>query len=117
MLTALHRGVPDRVPATVHQWQAFHLNTYLGGISDIEAFRRFGLDASLTRFPLKPCNDPRWVIETREVEAPPGERRFQVSVTTPGIDRTERLQRLRNVHSAIHARRRAPPRIEGTHWG
>lgn len=83
MLTALHRGVPDRVPATVHQWQTFHLNTYLDGMSDLEAFRRFGLDASLTRFPLKPCNDPHWVIETREIEAPPGERRFQVTITTP----------------------------------
>ncbi|MBI3910226.1 MAG: hypothetical protein HY320_04750 [Armatimonadetes bacterium] len=83
MLIALERGVPDRVPATVHQWQPFHLNTYLGGISDLEAFRRFGLDASLTRFPLLPCNDPNWVIETRALEAPPGEQRFQVTFTTP----------------------------------
>lgn len=85
MLTALERGVPDRVPATVHQWQPYHLNTYLGGISDLEAFRRFGLDASLTRFPLLPCNDPHWQVETRELESPrPGERRFQVIITTPG---------------------------------
>ena len=51
MLTALGRGIPDRVPATVHQWQPFHLNTYVGGIGDLQAFRRFGLDASLARFP------------------------------------------------------------------
>jgi hypothetical protein len=45
MLRALRREVPDRVPATVHQWQAYHLNKYLGGIDPLAAFRRFGLDA------------------------------------------------------------------------
>jgi len=83
MLVALGRGVPDRVPASVHQWQAFHLNTYLGGISDLEAFRRFGLDASLLRVPLLPPEDPNWRVETRELEAPAGERRYRVTVTTP----------------------------------
>ncbi len=85
MLTALERGIPERVPATVHQWQPYHLNTYLGGISDLEAFRRFGLDASLTHFPLLPCNDPSWQVETQELESPrPGERRFRIIITTPG---------------------------------
>jgi hypothetical protein len=83
LLTALARGTPDRVPATVHQWQPYHLRTYLHGISDREAFRRFGLDASLTRFPLLPLQDPHWVVETRELDAPPGERRWQVTITTP----------------------------------
>ena len=50
MLTALEKGIPDRLPATVHQWQAYHLQTYLGGISDLEAFRRFGLDAAIQYF-------------------------------------------------------------------
>ncbi|MGC8667827.1 MAG: uroporphyrinogen decarboxylase family protein [Chthonomonadales bacterium] len=84
MLTALQLGVPDRVPATVHQWQPFHLNTYLGGISDLDAFRRFGLDASLARFPVIPDTSPDWVVDTRPLPAPPGEERFEVIVTTPG---------------------------------
>lgn len=50
MLTALARGKPDRMPATVHQWQDYHLNTYVGGVSALEAFRRFGLDASIQHF-------------------------------------------------------------------
>jgi len=83
MLTALARGVPDRVPATVHQWQSFHLNTWLGGISDLEAFRRFGLDASLARFPLLPCESPDWIVEQQQIESIPGERRFLETVTTP----------------------------------
>jgi uroporphyrinogen decarboxylase len=47
MLRALAKGKPDRLPATVHQWQKFHLDTYLGGVTDLEAFKMFGLDASI----------------------------------------------------------------------
>ena len=47
ILTALERGKPDKLPVTVHQWQKYHLDTYLGGISDLEAFEMFGLDAAI----------------------------------------------------------------------
>ena len=50
MLRALAREKPDRLPATVHQWQKYHLDTYLGGATDLEAFGRFGLDASIQYF-------------------------------------------------------------------
>ncbi len=50
MLCALRREKPDRLPATVHQWQPYHLETYLGGISDLEAFEVFGLDAAVQSF-------------------------------------------------------------------
>lgn len=83
LLTAVDGGIPDRVPASVHQWQPYHLNTYLGGISDIEAFRRFGLDASLGRFPTLPVDDPNWRVEEIDLPAPPGERRLQKIFTTP----------------------------------
>ena len=32
MLRALAREKPDRLPVTVHQWQKYHLDTYLGGV-------------------------------------------------------------------------------------
>jgi hypothetical protein len=48
MLTALNRGVPDRLPVTIHQWQPYHLTKYMGGASDIEAFRQVGLDTAIT---------------------------------------------------------------------
>ncbi len=44
MMLALRREVADRVPATAHQWQPHHLDTYLDGIDALSAFRRFGLD-------------------------------------------------------------------------
>lgn len=50
MLRALNREKPDRVPATAHQWQEFHRKKYLNGITDIEAFRKFGLDAAVSVF-------------------------------------------------------------------
>ena len=66
MLTALGRGVPDRVPATVHQWQAYHLKHFLGGRSDLEAFRYFGLDAAISVFDANQgLTTPEWQVESR----------------------------------------------------
>lgn len=50
MLCALERGKPDRLPVSVHQWQFYHLENYLGGISSLEAFERFGMDAQIQYF-------------------------------------------------------------------
>ena len=38
------------MPATVHQWQRYHLDTFMGGISDMEAFKKVGLDAQIQYF-------------------------------------------------------------------
>ena len=45
LLTALKRSVPDRLPATTHHLMKHFLNTYVGGMSNIEFFDHFGLDA------------------------------------------------------------------------
>ena len=50
MLTAINREKPDRLPVTVHQWQKYHLDNYLDGISDLEAFEKFGMDAAIQYF-------------------------------------------------------------------
>ncbi len=50
MLIALEKKKPDRLPVTVHQWQKYHLDTYLGGMSDLEAFEYFGMDAAIQYF-------------------------------------------------------------------
>ena len=50
ILLALHREKPDRLPVSVHQWQGYHLQTYMGGISDIEAFAATGMDALIQYF-------------------------------------------------------------------
>ncbi len=50
LLLALNKEKPDRMPASIHQWQAYHLEKYMGGASDIEAFARVGLDAQIQYF-------------------------------------------------------------------
>lgn len=50
MMCAINREKPDRLPVTVHQWQGYHLDKYLDGISDLEAFQKFGMDAAVQYF-------------------------------------------------------------------
>jgi uroporphyrinogen-III decarboxylase len=50
MLCALNREKPDRLPVTVHQWQQYHLDNYMGGITPQAAFRATGLDAAVSFF-------------------------------------------------------------------
>lgn len=50
LMLAVNGQKPDRLPATVHQWQEYHLNKYMGGISDLEAFKKCGLDAQIQYF-------------------------------------------------------------------
>jgi uroporphyrinogen-III decarboxylase len=47
LLTALNREKPDRLPVTVHQWQGYHLDKFMGGISDLEACIKMGFDAQI----------------------------------------------------------------------
>lgn len=42
MLRALAREKPDRLPVTVHQWQQYHLDTYLGGIDQFNVLTSGG---------------------------------------------------------------------------
>ena len=50
MICALEGGKPDRLPVSVHQWQPYHLDKYLGGISDLEAFEKFRMEAQIQYF-------------------------------------------------------------------
>lgn len=51
MMLALHREKPDRVPVTIHQWQSYHLEHYMNGMTEIEAFQSMGMDAAATYYP------------------------------------------------------------------
>lgn len=43
-LTALNLSKPDRVPATVHSWQQYHLDKYMNGMDELAAYKTVGLD-------------------------------------------------------------------------
>ena len=59
LLIALDRRRPDRLPVACHQWQGYHLQTYMGGLDDLAANIAVGFDA---HFP-KPV-DPAALIST-----------------------------------------------------
>ncbi len=95
MLRALAREKPDRLPVTVHQWQAYHLDTYLGGASALEAFGMFGLDASIQYFQdmgqfwltdadFTRFSTPDWRDEIEVADADPDHRVSRHTITTPG---------------------------------
>jgi uroporphyrinogen decarboxylase len=94
LMTALHNEKPDRLPATVHQWQGYHLDKYLGGISDLEAFEQVGLDAQIQYFEdmaqfwlvdadFSKLNTAEWRDEPQIVSDDPEDRRTKHSITTP----------------------------------
>lgn len=93
MLLALRRQVPDRLPATVHQWQPYHLDRYLGGIDALAAFRRFGLDASIAYFPLIQPESPDWRVAEEPFTTAQGRPARRVTITTPGGTLTQVIER------------------------
>ncbi len=94
MLRTLHREKPDRLPVTIHQWQQFHLDKYLGGMDALQAFRFCGLDASLQYFESMgqfwitdasrhQVHSPEWIEDIDVLEGPQGEKSLHHQITTP----------------------------------
>ncbi len=90
MMRAVRREKPDRLPATIHQWQPYHLKHYMDGMSDLEAFRACGLDAALAHTPLLDghyhafgYDAPNWRIHIREEVLPNGDIVHHYSFATP----------------------------------
>ena len=84
MLTALHGGKPDRLPVTVHQWMPYHLNRYMGGMDQIEAFRHFGMDAAVTDGSLFYYREtPDWVDRIVSSKFVDGITTQEHEITTP----------------------------------
>ena len=83
MMVAVGRGKPDRLPATIHQWQPWHLSQHMGGVSDIEANRVCGLDASITYFQTLDEPDPDWRVSAKTTQAD-GYTLTDYTIETPG---------------------------------
>ena len=79
MLVALDGGTPDRLPATIHQWQDYHLRTFMGGMTDRQAFRDVGLDAAITRSPFITPVTASWNVRVSH----PGPGRTRNEIETP----------------------------------
>ncbi len=94
MLCALARGKPDRLPVSVHQWQGYHLDEFLGGASALEAFETFGMDAQIQYFQemgqfwlvdadFTKCSTAEWVDEVKVVSNHPDHRVVHHTIRTP----------------------------------
>ncbi|MCL5096533.1 MAG: hypothetical protein M1608_03165 [Candidatus Omnitrophica bacterium] len=95
MMRALSREKPDRLPVTIHQWQQFHLDTYLGGMDALEAFKACGLDASIQYFEAMGqfwipnaekyiVQSPQWREEIEVVKDDPNDKLLNHTIVTPG---------------------------------
>lgn len=91
MHIALERGLPDRLPATIHQWQPYHLKNFMNGMNDIEAFKSIGLDAAITFSPFEPVESSTFRVTSKsyvkdnitvvdyEAETPEGKLTWQTN--------------------------------------
>src|SRR4030043_383783 len=94
MIRALERGKPDRLPVSVHQWQPYHLEEFLGGISELEAFEKFGMDAQVqyfadmgqfwvTKADYSKASAPQWRDEIQVISDNPDNRIVHHTIVTP----------------------------------
>lgn len=47
LMLAINREKADRLPVSIHQWQSYHLENFMEGMTDLEAFQKVGLDAQI----------------------------------------------------------------------
>lgn len=95
MLLALNREKPDRLPVSIHQWQGYHLQKYMNGMSDLEACKAVGLDAQIQYFEdmaqfwlvdadYTKLNTDQWHDDAVAVSKDPDNRITHHLITTPG---------------------------------
>jgi uroporphyrinogen decarboxylase len=94
LLLALDKEIPDRLPVTVHQWQAYHLDKYMGGKSDLEACLEVGFDAQIQYFEetaqfwvphadFEKFNTREWRDIPRVISDSPDSREVHHTIETP----------------------------------
>jgi uroporphyrinogen decarboxylase len=94
LMLAINREKPDRLPASLHQWQDYHLENYMDGKSDLEAFQRVGLDAQIQYFEdmdqywlvdsdFSKLSTGNWKDEPRIISDDPENRIIHHTVSTP----------------------------------
>ena len=94
MMRALHREKPDRLPVTIHQWQQYHLDTYMDGADALTAFQRAGMDAAIQYFEAMGqfwipdaekyvVQSPDWREQVEVVDPNPDNKQLAHTITTP----------------------------------
>jgi uroporphyrinogen-III decarboxylase len=83
LMLAVNWEKPDRLPASIHQWQAFHLKTFMNGMTDLEAFRKVGLDAQI-QYPGEGIfSSAEWKNEAAVIKSGPEKKITHHTIHTP----------------------------------
>ena len=94
LMRALRREKPDRLPCSIHQWQQFHLDTYMDGADALTAFEQTGMDAAIQYFEAMGqfwipnaeryiVQTPQWREEIEVVDGNPQNKILHHVITTP----------------------------------
>jgi len=84
MMRALHREKPDRLPATIHQWQQYHLDEFMEGVDALDAFKATGMDASIQYFE---AMGQFWIPEAEKYALQTPQWQDEITVVDPNPDR------------------------------
>lgn len=95
LISAINGEKPDRLPVTVHQWQGYHLDTFMNGITPLEAFKEVGMDAAIQYFAdmgqfwlvdadFAKFSTPDWQDEVKIICDEPENRIYHHTILTPG---------------------------------
>src|SRR3990172_1430341 len=94
MMRALRCEKPDRLPVTIHQWQQYHLDNYMGGMDVLAAFKATGMDAAIQYFEAMGqfwipnaeqyiVQSPQWQETVEVVQDDPDDKLLHHTITTP----------------------------------
>lgn len=83
MMRAVRREKPDRLPVTIHQWQKYHLDRYMGGMDQIQAYAATGLDAAVTPWTVRVVPSADWDVKVDTHFEANGDRVDRIMVRTP----------------------------------
>jgi len=88
MMVALRRGKPDRMPVTIHQWQPYHLEKFMGGVDQLTAFQVVGLDVSYLAMPWRREESADWRVSQEDAGWQGNEKLTRYRVATPAGELT-----------------------------
>ena len=94
MMLAVAREKPDRLPVSIHQWQGYHLDKYMGGMDALDAFETTGMDAAIQYFEAMGqfwipnaekyiVQTPQWCEEIEVIDPDPRNKVLHHTITTP----------------------------------
>jgi len=94
LLRAVNGEKPDRLPVTIHQWQQYHLDEYMGGMDALDAFKATGMDAAIQFFEamgqfwipdaeLYVVQTPEWQDDVTVLDPNPLNKHLRHEITTP----------------------------------